>query len=162
MAKPATRAVPEGVHTVTPYLIVSPCDKACDFYMKAFDAKDVMRMTDPSGKMMLHAELKIGDSLIFLADEFPQMGGHGPAHYKGTPVALHLSVPDVDVVFERAVKAGCKPIMPPMDMFWGDRFGKLEDPYGHQWSVATHKVDYTPEEIHAQMVAQMKAPDCPK
>jgi uncharacterized glyoxalase superfamily protein PhnB len=156
MSKPATRPVPEGVHTVTPYLIVSSAAKAIDFYREAFGAKEVLRMACPETKAVMHAEVKIGDSLVYVADQIPQQDCMAPEHYKGSPVSLHLTVPDVDASFQRAVNSGCKVVMPVADMFWGDRFGKLKDPFGHTWSVATHKVDYTPEELKANMEKAMK------
>src|SRR5262249_24027287 len=120
--------------------------RAIDFYKKAFGAveKGCTMMSD--GKTVMHAELQIGDSMFMLADEFPNMGSCSPETYKGSPVVLHLYVPDVDDVFGRAVAAGARVRMPASDMFWGDRYGKLVDPFGHEWSLATHKEDLTREE----------------
>jgi len=144
MAKPG-KAIPEGFHTVTPHLTVKNCGEAIDFYKKAFGAEETMRMPGPNGTVM-HAELRIGDSPIMLNDEFPEMGAKSPKTIGGSPVSIHLYVADVDGLFDRAVKAGAKATMPVADMFWGDRFGKLEDPFGHHWSLATHKEDVSPEE----------------
>jgi PhnB protein len=156
MAKAATRAIPEGSHTVTPYLIIKNCPKAIDFYKEAFGAKEVLRMAEPESKTIMHAEIKIGDSLVYMTEEHPQMECCSPTHYKGTTVSLHIFVEDVDAAFKRAVASGATTLMPPADMFWGDRFGKLQDPFGHQWSLATHKFDYTPEEMKANMEKAFK------
>jgi len=144
MAKPG-KPIPEGFHTVTPHLTMKNAGEAIEFYRKAFGAEEVARMPGPGGSVM-HAEIRIGDSPIMLNDEFPEHGARGPKTIGGTPVSIHLYVNDVDALFDRAVKAGAKVTMPIADMFWGDRFGKLEDPFGHQWSLATHKEDVTPEE----------------
>jgi PhnB protein len=156
MAKAATRAIPEGTHTVTPYLVIKDAAKAIDFYKEAFGAKEVMRMATPETKAIMHAEIKIGDSLVYMTDEHPQLQCFSPSHYKGTTVSLHIYVEDVDAAFKRAVASGATALMPPADMFWGDRFGKLQDPFGHQWSIATHKFDYTPEEMKANMAKAME------
>ncbi|MCE3262161.1 MAG: putative enzyme related to lactoylglutathione lyase [Pseudoduganella sp.] len=153
------KAIPEGMHTITPHLV---CDGAADaiaFYKKAFNAKEAARMPGPGGKIM-HAQLTIGDSHIMLVDEFPEMGGFGPKHYKGTPVTLHLYVPDVDAAYKQAVDAGATATMPPADMFWGDRYGVLVDPFGHSWSLATHQRDLTPEQMMEEM--QKTMPECGK
>ena len=144
MGKPG-KPVPEGFHTVTPHLTVKNAGEAIEFYKKAFGAEEIARMPGPGGSVM-HAEMRIGDSPIMLNDEFPEHGARGPKTIGGTPVSIHLYVNDVDALFDRAVKAGAKVTMPIADMFWGDRFGKLEDPFGHQWSMATHKEDVTAEE----------------
>ena len=144
MGKPG-KPVPEGFHTVTPHLTMKNAGEAIEFYRKAFGAEEIARMPGPGGSVM-HAEIRIGDSPIMLNDEFPEHGARGPKTIGGTPVSIHLYVNDVDALFDRAVKAGAKVTMPIADMFWGDRFGKLEDPFGHQWSIATHKEDVTPEE----------------
>ncbi|MGH8626976.1 MAG: VOC family protein, partial [Gammaproteobacteria bacterium] len=120
-------------------------------YKKAFDAIEMSRLPGPQGKLM-HACIQIGDSVVMLVDEFPERGGFGPKALKGSPVTIHLQVEDVDAVFERAVRAGAKITMPLEDMFWGDRYGRLEDPFGHHWSVATQIRDMSPEEI--QQAAQ--------
>ena len=149
--KPATNPVPEGFHTMSPHLIVKGAAQAIDFYKKAFGAEEVMRMPGPDGKTVMHAELKIGNSMVMLADEFPDMGCRGPQSIGGSPVTLHLYVSDVDAAFNKAVKAGAKVTMPLADMFWGDRYGKLTDPFGHEWSVATHTRDLTPDQIQGEM-----------
>jgi PhnB protein len=141
------KSIPEGCHTVTPYLMVRGADRAIDFYKRAFGAEELMRMPGPDGKSIMHAELRIGDSPIFLADEFPDMGSGSPQSVGGTAISLHLYVEDVDAAFKQAVSAGATVQMPVADMFWGDRYGKLIDPFGHQWGMATHKEDLTPQEI---------------
>jgi PhnB protein len=145
MAK-ATKPVPDGYHTVTAYLSLRSATQGLDFYKRAFGAQEVMRMPGADGKGIAHAEIRIGDSIVMLGDESPQ-GNPAPESLGGTPVSLFLYVDDVDKGFQRAVEAGAKAIMPPADMFWGDRFGKLKDPFGHEWGLATHKEDLTPEEI---------------
>ena len=142
----AKNAIPEGMHTVTTHLVVRDAAKAIDFYKQAFGAQELMRMKGPDGKIG-HAELKIGDSIIFLADEFPQGNVKAPQTLGGTTCSINLYVEDVDSSFDRAVKAGAKSTMPLADMFWGDRYGILTDPFGHSWSIATHQEDVTPEEI---------------
>ena len=153
MAK--VRPIPEGQHTVTPYMIIRGAAQAIDFYKKAFGAVEVGRMAMPDGKAVMHAELKIGDSYVFVTDEFPAMGSKAPPALGGSPVSLHLYVEDVDAVFNRAVAAGATAKMPPADMFWGDRFAKLTDPFGHEWSIATHKEDVSPEEMKKRSQAAM-------
>jgi uncharacterized glyoxalase superfamily protein PhnB len=157
MAK--VKHVPEGQHTLTPHLAVRGGPQAIDFYKKAFGAVELGRSPMPDGKTLMHAHLKIGDSHLFLADEMPGMGGcHAPREPGESPVTLHLYVEDVDAVFNRAVAAGAKVKMPLADAFWGDRYGQLTDPFGHVWSVATHKEDLTPEEMKKRadaMFAQM-------
>ena len=138
--------IPEGYRTVTPYLIIRDAARAIEFYVKAFGAKEVMRMPLPDGKLA-HAEIQIGDSMIMMADENPEWGARSPQALNGTPVGVFLYVPDVDATFQRAVDAGATPTMPPSDMFWGDRYGKLKDPFGHEWSVGTHVEDVPPEEM---------------
>ena len=138
--------MPDGFHAVTPYLVCAGASKAIAFYKKAFGATEVMRLATPNGKLM-HASIKIGDSPIMLNDEFPEMGALGPKSRQGTSVTIHLFVADADAAFARAVKAGAKVKMPLQDMFWGDRYGLLEDPFGHSWSIATHQRDLTHKEI---------------
>ncbi len=137
--------IPEGFHTVTPALTVSDGAKAIDFYKRAFGATEIFRMNAPGGKIG-HAELKIGDSIVMLGDEFP-MGARSPQSAGGTTVTLHLYVQDVDAAFKQAIGAGGKADMPPTDMFWGDRYGKLTDPFGHSWGLSTHVKDVSPEEM---------------
>ena len=133
----SVKAIPNGYHTVTPYLVARGADAAIDFYKRAFGAQEVVRMAGPNGKIM-HAELKIGDSMIMLGDECLEMGGHpSPLSLGGTPLGLHLYVANVDAAFQQAVAAGAQVKMPPTDMFWGDRFAKLSDPFGHEWSITS-------------------------
>jgi PhnB protein len=141
------RAIPEGYHSITPYLIIKNAGQAIEFYKEAFGATETFRMEDPSSKKVGHAELRIGDSVVMLADEYPDMGYRGPEAYGGTPVSLHLYVEDVDAVFEQAVRAGAKVERPVKNEFYGDRTGTLRDPFGHRWSVATHREDLSPEEM---------------
>lgn len=142
------KPVPKGFHTLTPYLIVKGAAQALDFYRKAFRAKETVRMPGPDGQTVMHAEMKIGRSHFMLSEEFPDMGSRSPHSIGGTPVSILIYVKDVDAAFKRAVKAGAKAEMPPEDMFWGDRWSKVTDPFGHQWQIATHKEDLTPEEIN--------------
>jgi len=137
---------PDGYHTATPYLVVRGAAKALEFYRKAFGAQELFRMPGP-GDCIMHAEMKIGDSIIMLADEQPQMGFSGPETIGGTPVSLMLYVPDVDAQFKQAIAAGGKQTRPVMDQFYGDRSGTLTDPFGHVWTIATHKEDVPPQEM---------------
>jgi len=139
-------AIPEGTRTVTPHLVIKGAGKAIDFYTKAFGAREHHRMNGPGGSIG-HAELQIGDSLIYLADEWPQGSSRSPQSLKGSSVVIHLYVPDVDASFQRAVGSGAKVTQPLMDMFWGDRYGQVRDPFGHLWSLATHKEDLSPDEM---------------
>ena len=141
------KPIPTGMHTLTPHLVVEDASKAIEFYKKAFGAQEIGRVTTPDGKSVMHADLKIGDSHFFLVDEFPEMDCRGPKSVGGTPVTIHMYVEDVDAAFGKAVTAGAQVKMPLADMFWGDRYGALTDPFGHAWSLATHKEDVTPEEI---------------
>jgi len=150
MSKATTKPIPEGMHSVTPHLICAGAAEAIAFYKKAFGALEMNRLPTPDGKIM-HAMLRIGDSSIMLVDEMPQHGALGPKSLKGSPVTIHLYVDDVDATVARAVSAGAKVTMPVADMFWGDRYGQLEDPCGHRWSVATHKRDVSPEEMRKAM-----------
>ena len=140
------KAIPQGYHTVTPNVIVREASKAIDFYKKAFGAQETVRMLGPGGAIM-HAELKIGNSVVMLADEMPEMGAKSPKGYGGSPVSFYVYVEDVDTAWKRAVGAGAKATMPLTDMFWGDRTGRLEDPFGHSWSLAQHVKDLTPEQM---------------
>lgn len=141
------KPVPEGFNTLSAHIVVRDCGKAIDFYKTAFGAEEVMRMPGPGGQGVMHAELKIGDSTLMLCDEFPDMGACAPQKFGGTPVTLHLYVNDADALFNKVVAAGATVKMPVTDMFWGDRYGKVTDPFGHEWSIATHKQDLSPEEI---------------
>jgi uncharacterized glyoxalase superfamily protein PhnB len=153
MAKAAP--VPPGFHTVTPHLVIRGATEAIEFYKKAFGAEVKGVMPGPGGKVM-HGEIRIGDSTIMLNDEFPEMGAKAPTTLGGSPVNLHIYVPDCDALWNRAVAAGAKVTMPLADMFWGDRYGTLTDPFGHKWSIATHKEDLTPEEIGKRGAEAMK------
>jgi PhnB protein len=141
------KKIPDGYHAITPALTVHDGAQAIDFYKRAFGAQEVMRMPGPDGKGVMHAELKIGDSTFMLSDEQPEMGCRAPTSVGGPTGYLYVYVPDVDAAFEQAVDAGAKVLMPVTDMFWGDRFGQVEDPSGHRWGLATHTEDLTPEEI---------------
>jgi PhnB protein len=141
------KAIPDGHHAVTPYLVVHDAEAAIRFYQQAVGAAEVMRFPGPTGKGILHAVIKIGDSLIYLSDEFRDMGSRSPKTLGGTTAGIHLYVEDADAVFQRAVAAGARVRVPLMDIFWGDRFGRVIDPFGYEWAVATHKEDVSPEEI---------------
>ena len=134
MASQSVNPIPEGMHTVTPHLICAGAGAAIDFYKKAFGATETSRMPGPGGKLM-HASIRIGDSAVMLVDEMPEWGSLGPKALKGSPVVIHLYVDDVDAFTARAVAAGAKVTMPVADMFWGDRYGQLEDPFGHRWEI---------------------------
>ncbi len=147
--------IPEGTRTVTPHLVVKGAAKAIDFYKTAFGAVEHYHMPAPGGTIA-HAELQIADSLVYLADEFPQTG-NAQAPRGSTSVVMHLYVPDADAACARAVAAGAKVTMPLMDAFWGDRYGQVTDPFGHVWSLATHKQDLTPEQMMKAGEAAMAA-----
>ena len=142
----AVKTIPDGYHSVTPYLIITGAAEAIDYYKKAFGATELLRMPAPDGKIG-HAEIKIGDSPIMLADEFPEMGYKSPQTLGGSPVSIMIYVADVDTVFDQAVAAGGKVQRPVKDQFYGDRSGTLEDPFGHVWHVTTHKEDVSVEEM---------------
>lgn len=148
MSKQNVKPIPDGMHTITPHLVCNGAADAIKFYQKAFGAVEVTRLPGEVGKLM-HAMIRIGDSAIMLVDEFPDWGMLGPMSLKGSPVTIHLYVEDVDATVERAVAAGAKITMPVEDMFWGDRYGRVEDPFGHHWSIATHIRDLSLEEIQA-------------
>jgi PhnB protein len=140
------KKIPDGFHSVTAVLTVRDGTKMIDFYKQAFGAQELMRMPGPDGKSLMHAEIKIGDSIVMLSDEQP--GGCRAPLAVGAPTSyLYVYVPDVDKTFTQALKAGAKVIMPLADMFWGDRYGQVEDPSGHHWGFATHKEDVTPDEM---------------
>lgn len=147
--------IPEGYRSITPYLIVKDGARAIEFYKKVFGAREKMRMNAPGGKIG-HAELSIGDSMVMLADENPEHNARSPAAFGGSPVTIHLYVNDVDRVAEAMTKAGAKVLRPVQDMFYGDRAGSFEDPFGHSWHVSTHIEDVTPEEIDRRL-AKLKA-----
>ena len=147
---PAAKPIPNDMHSVTPHLVCAGAADAIEFYKKAFNATELGRLAGSQGKLM-HAMIRIGNSPVMLVDEFPEWGSFGPKSLKGSPVTIHLYVEDVDSVVARAVAAGAKVTMPVADMFWGDHYGKLEDPFGHQWSVATHLRDVSEEEMQQAM-----------
>jgi len=146
----SVQAVPKGYHTITPFMTVRDAARAIEFYKQAFGAKEKGVMKGPEGKVM-HAELVIGDSTIMLADEFPEFGSLSPQSIGGSGTGLHIYIEDVDSAFDRAVQAGATVEMPVADMFWGDRYGKLRDPFGHKWSIGTHKADLSMEEMKKGM-----------
>ena len=136
----------QGMRSITPHLICAGAADAIEFYKKAFGAQETMRLPGPDGRLM-HAAVRIGDSMVMLVDEMPEWGALGPKALKGSPVTIHLMVDNVDEVYARAIAAGASAKMPVADMFWGDRYGQVVDPFGHVWSIATHVRDLTPEEI---------------
>ncbi|HLY60035.1 MAG TPA: VOC family protein [Terriglobia bacterium] len=140
------KAVPEGFHTITPYLVVRDAAKAVEFYKRAFGAEVRGIHYTPDGKIM-NADLKIGDSIVLMSEEFPEMKALSPQSLGGSSVTIHIYTEDVDAKFKQAVSAGATAVMPVMDMFWGDRYGQLADPFGHRWSIATHVEDLTSDEI---------------
>ena len=139
--------IPEGYNTVTATLTVKEAAKAIEFYKKAFDANELYRFPGPDGKTIMHAEIMIGNSIVMLADEMPGMGCRSPQSIGGTSSSIYLYVNDADSTFNKAISAGAKVLMPLMEGFWGDRFGSIEDPFGHVWGIATRKKDMTPDEI---------------
>jgi PhnB protein len=141
------KPIPEGLHTVTPNLTIAGCAKAIDFYKQAFGAQERGRFNAPDGKAVWHAELKIGDSVVFVNDEMEGMTPPGPGPGRPSPVRLWLYVPDCDAAFKRAVDGGAKAVRPPADMFWGDRTGAVSDPFGYEWEFATHVKDMTRDEM---------------
>ena len=154
------KPIPAGFHTVTPHIVIRNAARAIDFYKEAFGAKELFRMPGPDGKSIMHAEIKIGDSIIMIGEEHPEFGCKSPQALNGTPVGIHLYVENADDIFQRAVKAGAQSVMPVEDQFWGDRYGKLKDPFGHEWSIATHQRDLTPEQMQkgaAEAFAKMGA-----
>jgi PhnB protein len=141
------KPIPEGMHTVTPHLVCGGAAEAIEFYKKAFNAVELTRIPGPQQGKLIHAHIRIGDSSVMLVDEFPEWKSFGPKTLKGSPVTIHLYVEDADAFVKRAVEVGATVVMPLADTFWGDRYGVLEDPFGHRWSVATHIRDASPEEI---------------
>jgi PhnB protein len=142
----SVKPIPDGYHTLTPFLTVRDAARAIEFYKQAFGAVERGAMKGPDGKIM-HAEMMIGDSIIMLSDEFPEFGALSPQSTGGVGMGLHIYLDGVDAAFDRAVKAGAEVEMPVMDQFWGDRYGKLKDPFGHKWSIATHTADLSLEEM---------------
>ena len=151
----SVKPIPDGFHSVTPYLIVSSAADAIEFYGRALGATEIMRLASPNGKVG-HAEIRIGDSTIMLADEFPEMGFRSPQSIGGTPVSLCLYVEDVDGRFDKAVAAGAKAVRPVMDQFYGDRSGTLEDPFGHVWTIGTHKEELGTDELQKRFEESMQ------
>ena len=150
MTKRQVKPIPDGMHSLTPHLICAGAADAIKFYVTAFNAVELLRLPGPRGKLM-HACIRIGDSALMLVDESPEWGMLGPKALKGSPVTIHLFVEDVDAAMAQAVAAGAKVTMPLADMFWGDRYAQLEDPFGHRWSVATDTRDMSPEEMQQAM-----------
>jgi PhnB protein len=146
----SVKPIPDGYHTLTPFLTVRDAVKAIEFYKQAFGAEERSIAKGPDGKVM-HAELKIGDSIIMLSDEFPDFGAKSPDAFGGSPMGLHIYLDGVDAAFDRAVTAGATVEMPVMDQFWGDRYGRLRDPFGHKWSIATHIKDMSADEMKKSM-----------
>ena len=157
MSQSKVKPIPEGMHTLTPHLICAGASDAIAFYEKAFGAVQLNRLDTPDGKVM-NAALRIGDSVVMLVDEVAEWQCFGPKTLKGSPVTLHLYVPDVDASLAQALAAGATPIMPATDMFWGDRYGQVQDPFGHNWSIATHQRDLTDAQIREEMMKA--APGC--
>jgi PhnB protein len=155
MSAPAVKPIPEGMHSLTPHLICAGAADAIRFYTQAFGAIEQFRLPGPEGRLM-HACLKIGDSMLMLVDEMAGCSMLGPRSLKGSPVAIHLYVPNVDAVVAQAEAAGARVTMPAADMFWGDRFAQLEDPFGHRWSVATHQRDVPMEEMQQAVRAMQQ------
>jgi uncharacterized glyoxalase superfamily protein PhnB len=155
------KAIPQGYHTVTPALTVRNGADAIEFYKRAFGAEEVMRVHGPDGKRLMHAEIRVGDSRIMLGEEWPDTRCLAPSSVGAATGSLYLYVPNVDAAFERAVSAGAKAVMPVTDMFWGDRFGQVEDPSGHRWGLATHMEDPSPEQM-AQRQKEFFASMAPK
>jgi PhnB protein len=151
----AVKPVPEGYHSVTPYLVIKGASRAIDFYKNAFGATEIMRFPGPNNTIG-HAELRIGDSVIMLADEGPQGLNKAPDAYGGTPVSLMIYVPDVDKTFQQAISGGAKELSPVKDQFYGDRSGNVVDPFGHVWTIATHVEDVSPQEMERRMAALPK------
>jgi uncharacterized glyoxalase superfamily protein PhnB len=158
MANAKVEPIPQGMSTVTPHLICAGSADAIEFYKKAFGATELIRLPGPDGKIM-HACIQIGNARVMLTDEQPKWRALGPKALNGTPVSLHLYVEDADSFAQRAVDAGAKLVMPVADMFWGDRYGQVEDPFGHRWSVATDVKDMTAEEIKKAIPADMECGD---
>lgn len=149
----ATQTIPQGISRLTPHLIIKDAARAIEFYKKAFGAEEMVRMPMPDGRIM-HACLKFGDSTLFLCDEFPEFEcGASPQTLKNAHATMHLFVEDVDKAFQKAVDTGATAVQPPEDMFWGDRYGRVVDPFGQPWSLATHKEDLTPEQMKERMAS---------
>jgi len=146
------KAIPTGYHAITPYLIFDGAANAIDFYQRAFNAKEMLRIPGPNDRIG-HAEIKVGDSVLMMADEHPEMDAYAPKHFGGSPVSLLLYVTDVDAMFRQALAAGATEVRPVSDQFYGDRSGTLKDPFGHTWHLSTHKEDVSMEEMARRMAA---------
>lgn len=151
----STKPIPPGHESLIPHLVCSPCSEAIEFYKKAFGAEEISRLPAPDGRRIMHAQIRIGKSFVFLVDDFPDFCPSGkassPLALKGTPVTLHHYVENCDAAIKRATDAGATVLMPATDTFWGDRYGLVSDPFGHKWSFATHLKDLTPEEMKTSM-----------
>ena len=147
------KAIPEGYHSILPYLYVPGAAKAIEFYKEVFGAEEILRMPQADGRLG-HAEIRLGDSVVLLADEFPERGIHGPAHYGGVPMSIMFYTEDCDGAYQRAIAAGSKSLREPTDQFYGDRMAGVEDPFGFRWYIATHIKDMSPEEMKAAMAGQ--------
>ena len=155
-SKPAkVKPIPDGYHSTTPYVIIDGAARAIDFYKRAFGAKELLRIP-AAGDRIGHAEIKVGDSVIMLADEHPEMDARSPAHYGGSPISIMVYVEDVDEQFKQALAAGGTELRPLTDQFYGDRSGTLKDPFGHRWHLSTHKEDVSMEEMNRRMAAMKK------
>jgi PhnB protein len=159
MSNPAVKPIPDGMHSLTPHLVCARAADAIAFYVKAFNAVELSRLPGPDGRLM-HGMVRIGDSMLMLTDEYPEHGALGAKSLKGTPVTIHLYVENADAAFAQATAAGATAKMPPTDMFWGDRYAQVEDPFGHRWSIATHVRDVKPEDFEKAMRAS--PPGCPE
>ena len=151
------KGIPEGMHSLTPHLVCRGAAQAIEFCKKAFGAVEIARSSVPGDTRIIHAAIRIGDSVMMLNDEFPEFGAKSPQALGGSPVTIHLYVEDCDATVQSAVAAGAKVTMPPMDAFWGDRYAKLEDPFGHHWSIATKVRDVPPDELAKAAAAAMSA-----
>lgn len=156
MTSSKVKAVPDGYHSATAYLIIDGAAKALDFYKRVFGAAEKMRMPSPGGKVG-HAEILIGDTMIMLADEHPEIGARGPRAFGGSPVSIMLYVEDVDATVKTALAAGAKLLQPVEDKFYGDRSGTIEDPFGHHWHISTHKEDVPPDEMERRAAAMSQS-----
>lgn len=156
MSKPV-KPIPDGMHSLTPHLVCDGAAEAIEFYKQAFQAEELVRLPGPGGRLM-HAMLRIGDSPLMLVDEMPEHDVFGPKTLKRSPITIHLYVENADATFEKAIAAGASPIMPPADMFWGDRYGVLKDPFGHNWSIATHQREVSMDEARKAMQQMAAAP----
>jgi uncharacterized glyoxalase superfamily protein PhnB len=156
----SAKPIPDGYDALIPYIVVRDAAKAIEFYKEVFGATELVRMPSPDGKKIMHAEIKIRGHVLMLGEEYPEMGVLAPQPNVLPPVGVMYYVPDVDALYKKAVAKGAKALMPPMDMFWGDRYGKFADPFGHQWAVATHLKDVSPEEMAKGAAEWAKKANC--